>query len=419
MNKKIYGLMAMGVATGFWACGSGDIMTVSGDDVYVSMVAEDTITIDGTVNSEPAKLKQRCPQCFEGSVPSSSSVTPPPTPNYSSSSKPANQSSSSERVVKSSSSGASSSSYTYPQNSSSSNGGGASSSSKTPTGDDRIGTCAPEQATYEKDAAENGVKWKFTRDPSVAATSLLSASFKWTTADGTPSTASATGTSGLYHTAKYTTSGVHNASLTVSMGAANYTIQCSPVQVNGEPITGCKCAVEAGSVDYTAGTPARWSVTGCSTGAGLNLAYEWNGVPGTATFEQTFTAAAAAYAPVLKVANDDNTVVDVTCPAVKVTEGPEFEIKTTQDKVYFVKEGSYAVVGNLPASWHNADKTCTLVCQSKQDFALTFDEIEVSGFNYVSIPSKLQVEHTINGYTIPVVVSTMAAGDTVSCGVNW
>ena len=75
MNKKIYGLMAMGVATGFWACGSGDIMTVSGDDVYVSMVAEDTITIDGTVNSEPAKLKQRCPQCFEGSVPSSSSVT--------------------------------------------------------------------------------------------------------------------------------------------------------------------------------------------------------------------------------------------------------------------------------------------------------------------------------------------------------
>ena len=105
MNKKIYGLMAMGVATGFWACGSGDIMTVSGDDVYVSMVAEDTITIDGTVNSEPAKLKQRCPQCFEGSAPSSSSVTPPPTPNYSSSSKPANQSSSSERVVKSSSSG--------------------------------------------------------------------------------------------------------------------------------------------------------------------------------------------------------------------------------------------------------------------------------------------------------------------------
>ena len=75
MNKKIYGLMAMGVATGFWACGSGDIMTVSGDDVYVSMVAEDTITIDGTVNSEPAKLKQRCPQCFEGSAPSSSSVT--------------------------------------------------------------------------------------------------------------------------------------------------------------------------------------------------------------------------------------------------------------------------------------------------------------------------------------------------------
>jgi hypothetical protein len=104
---------------------------------------------------------------------------------------------------------------------------------------------------------------------------------------------------------------------------------------------------------------------------------------------------------------------------VKVTEGPEYNITSTQDKVNFVKAGSYAVVGNLPATWHNADKTCTLVCQSKQEFALSFDEIEVAGSNYVSIQSKMQVEHTINGYTIPVVVTTVAPGDTVSCGVNW
>lgn len=386
MNKKIYGLMAMGVATGFWACGSGDIMTVSGDDVYVSMVAEDTITIDGTVNSEPAKLKQRCPQCFEGSVPSSSSVTPPPTPNYSSSSKPANQSSSSERVVKSSSSGASSSSYTYPQNSSSSNGGGASSSSKTPTGDDRIGTCAPEQAIYEKDAAENGVKWKFTRDPSVAATSLLSASFKWTTADGTPSTASATGTGGLYHTAKYTTSGVHNASLTVSMGAANYTIQCSPVQVNGEPITGCKCATEATSIDYTATPTATWSVTGCTTGAGLNLAYQWDGAPGEASYSPTFTAAAASYAPVLKVANDDNTVVDVTCPAIKITEGPEYIIKETQG-AGAIKLPAGSTIVSLEVDAYNNTVFCQVARADTPSGALngTVNKVAIEGSDYIAV----------------------------------
>lgn len=378
--------MAMGVATGFWACGSGDIMTVSGDDVYVSMVAEDTITIDGTVNSEPAKLKQRCPQCFEGSAPSSSSVTPPPTPNYSSSSRPANQSSSSERVVKSSSSGASSSSYTYPQNSSSSNGGGASSSSKTPTGDDRIGSCAPEQAIYEKDAAEKGVKWKFTRDPSVAATSLLSASFKWTTADGTPSTASATGTGGLYHTAKYTTSGVHNASLTVSMGAANYTIQCSPVQVNGEPITGCKCTTEATSIDYTATPTATWSVTGCTTGAGLNLAYQWDGAPGEASYSPTFTAAAASYAPVLKVANDDNTVVDVTCPAIKITEGPEYIIKETQG-AGAIKLPAGSTIVSLEVDAYNNTVFCQVARADTPSGALngTVNKVAIEGSDYIAV----------------------------------
>jgi hypothetical protein len=288
--------------------------------------------------------------------------------------------------VKSSSSGASSSSYTYPHNSSSSNGGGASSSSKTPTGDDRIGTCAPEQAIYEKDAAEKGVKWKFTRDPSVAATSLLSASFKWTTADGTPSTASATGTSGLYHTAKYTTSGVHNASLTVSMGAANYTIQCSPVQVNGEPITGCKCATEATSIDYTATPTATWSVTGCTTGAGLNLAYQWDGAPGEASYSPTFTAAAASYAPVLKVANDDNTVVDVTCPAIKITEGPEYIIKETQG-AGAIKLPAGSTIVSLEVDAYNNTVFCQVARADTPSGALngTVNKVAIEGSDYIAV----------------------------------
>ena len=417
MNKKIYGMMALGIATGFWACGSGDILQLNGgDDIMNSVIGADEN--DGAVITD-LMTEANCPECFAGGMPSSSSKKVVVT--SSSSSPSVSQSSSSQKTVRSSSSRnpvlSSSSAYVPPTPGSST----SVSSSSAKSGAGQIGTCAPLKSTYEKDEAggSTGVTWKFTRDPSVAATQLISASFNWSFEGATPDKASATGANGLSQSVKYSTSGPHTAKVAISIGAAVYQVDCSPVQVNGEPITGCKCAVEAGSVDYTAGTPAKWSVTGCSTGAGLNLAYEWNGVPGETTYEQTFEAATLAYTPVLRVANDDNTIIDVTCPAVKVTEGPEYKITSTQDKVNFVKAGSYAVVGNLPATWHNADKTCTLICQSKQEFALSFDEIEVVGSNYVSIQSKMQVEHTINGYTIPVVVTTVAPGDTVSCGVNW
>ena len=42
MNKKIYGMMALGIATGFWACGSGDILQLNGgDDIMNSVIGAD------------------------------------------------------------------------------------------------------------------------------------------------------------------------------------------------------------------------------------------------------------------------------------------------------------------------------------------------------------------------------------------
>ena len=42
MNKKIYGMMALGIATGFWASGSGDILQLNGgDDIMNSVIGAD------------------------------------------------------------------------------------------------------------------------------------------------------------------------------------------------------------------------------------------------------------------------------------------------------------------------------------------------------------------------------------------
>jgi hypothetical protein len=190
------------------------------------------------------------------------------------------------------------------------------------------------------------VTWKFTRDPSVSAQQLMNATFSWKMDGANPATATASGANGLSQTVTYATSGTKMASVVVNIGASPYTVECTPLQVNGEKINGCKCSTEATSIDYTnLATPsASWAVTGCTTGAGLSLAYEWDGALGESTFTKTFTAAAASYAPTLRVANTDNTVIDVTCPAIKVTEGPEYTIKDNTTKVTFPEAGTYNVV---------------------------------------------------------------------------
>ena len=210
------------------------------------------------------------------------------------------------------------------------------------------------------------------------------------------------------------------------MNNSSYDLTCSPVQVNGAPITGCKCAPVGvtGSVNYLKTPDVAWTVTGCSTGTGLTLSYLWDGgaASAEASYTKTFSEAATAAAPTLIVANNDNTEVQVNCTPVKVTEGEEFTIKTTTDKVVFAESGSFAISANLPNGWHNSDTECNVYCQAKtSDFTVTIDEIvlsgKVSGQNYVT-KGGMPVAHTVGGYTIPVTVE-VAAGDSVTCGVNW
>jgi hypothetical protein len=117
--------------------------------------------------------------------------------------------------------------------------------------------------------------------------------------------------------------------------------------VNGDPITGCKCAPVGvtGSVNYLETPDVNWAVSGCTSASDIT-SYTWEGVEGADTFTKTFDAAVASYAPKLKVGNNDNTVVDVTCDAVKVTEGAEYTIKSANDegKITLTAAGTYNVV---------------------------------------------------------------------------
>ncbi len=192
-----------------------------------------------------------------------------------------------------------------------------------------LGMCEP--VTTPIDKGTGSTKWKFTPNMNAGYTAIdfAKANYAWNFGAGaTPATDNTPSTSAAV---SYANSGVVTASVTVTIGGASETIQCSPLQVNGDPITGCKCTAEAASVDFTVTPDVTWSVTGC-TSASAPLTYNWNGTDGAETFTNSFTAATASYAPKLKVGNADNTVIDVPCSAVKVTEGVEYVIKESSSR---------------------------------------------------------------------------------------
>jgi hypothetical protein len=297
---------------------------------------------------------------------SSSSASKP-----SSSSKKAVSSSSSSKVVEKSSDSKSSSSKKVE-----------SSSSAAPilTGG---GTCAPTKSVVEQGET---VVWKYTVGGNVKAADLLDAIFKWSTPGGTPESFESKGTVSVSDAVVYETSGQHTAKLVLSTSKETFNINCDPVQVNGAQITGCKCSTEAGSVDFTATPDVTWSVSGCSTGTGLELSYEWDGDAGAVSYTRTFTTAIKAYAPKLIVKNSDNTMIEVACPSVKITEGPEFEIKASQGSgAIQLPKGTSRVVLNTEAYTNTV--FCTVRREDSPTGALNgeINMTAIKGNDYVAV----------------------------------
>ena len=344
MNNKLLAVVGSAtVAAAFWACGSGEIYEPTENDQMIQMT--------GTA-------KGLCPDGCDGAFDvESSSSSEEELPFVSSSSDMFGPNDDLSFEI------ASSSSFEFvPSDGSSASGG-------TPvTG---LGSCAPMASPVDKNKA-GAAQFKFTRntESSYSVTQLASAKLEWDY--GPNSTEVTPGKSTTSGTVTYSLSGQVIASVKVPMlDGAEETIQCSPLQVKGDPITGCTCATAAASVDFTATPDVAWTVSGC-TSASDQFTYTWDGVEGQTSFTKTFTAATAAYAPTLKVGNNDKTVIDVTCPAVKVTEGAEYTIAKSQDKVVFEAAGSYAVV----VSGGTGLTACRISCNANGPLTIKADAIK-------------------------------------------
>jgi len=302
----------------------------------------------------------------------------------------------------------SSSSFVYKESSSSSTGGvrppyQESSSSAAPSNTGG-GTCAPLKSIVEQGEP---VVWKYTPGGDVKTTDVLSANLKWSTPGATPESLEGKGAKFMSDTVLYSTSGEHTASLILATTKGSFNITCDPAHVNGAKITGCKCTTEAKSVDFNTSSGVVWSVSGCSTGAGLTLSYEWDGVEGTSTtYSKTFTAAVEnGYIPKLLVKNNDNSQEAVTCPSVKITDGPEFEITTTQGAgAIKLPKGTSSVV--LSTEAYNNTVFCQVSRDDSPSGALngTVNKTAIKGSDYiaVSMPAGTLVKGATLEFTLDV-----------------
>lgn len=184
-----------------------------------------------------------------------------------------------------------------------------------------IGTCAPTNAVAEMGEK---VTWKFTRGEVITVTDLLKGSFKWTFEGGSAPTVDGN-VNDLVQTITYAASGDFGATFEMDIDGISYSIPCTPVHINGASITGCSCDADALSVDYKKTPSVEWMVSNCTTEGG-KLTYVWEGKSGKDSFSKAFDAPHSGYSPTLIVQNEENTKVEVLCPVVKVTDGPEFTI---------------------------------------------------------------------------------------------
>jgi hypothetical protein len=334
-QKLVFGLSAAMVAGAFWACGSGEVIEC--DNESIDMLA---LTVSMDFNESDASLA--IAKCLEDTLPGGCAQEMQTAPSFVVKSSETPKSSSSggrSSAGKTSSSafhmssfgpiGTRSSSSAQPPMSSSTTVQ-SSSSIIVPAG--QFGSCVPSKATVELNEA---VAWTFTWDTKgsgVGTMEVTTATYSWEMPEGSLATA----TTKTANTS-YTTSGPKTATITVSTSAhGSQTIPCAQqLNVNGAPITGCVCTTSAdGTVDYLADPNVAWTVGTTCKSSVSPLVYEWDGVPSAeATFIKVFDEAQSGYAPKLRVSHADNTIVEIQCPAVKTSKGPEYQLSVVGNQL--------------------------------------------------------------------------------------
>lgn len=372
MKKKLLiSLSSFGLVAGFWACGDGSVEPLNEEtDGYVKAMletqsidfasqvadAKKNCAADVTCENEMAKAQGSAIQIESSAAPTPESSDGIPQSASSSSSRDFFNNFSSRGPI-----GQQSSSSVAPVVVESS-----SSEVKVPAG--QYGTCAPSKATAE---LNEEVTWTFTfntQGSGLQPTDIMNASFAWAMPDGTPE--SATGQKSAK--TKYAVSGPKTTTVSVTAGGATQEVSCSPLNVNGAPITGCKCMPTNIQPDVSQGESATWTASGCTTTANIT-GYTWKGATADAS-GLVATAPVTAKGDIVTgvsftVANDDNTKVTVACEDAKAIDitSPDYLLEVTggqisQDKIEVLNEGCITVKGTWDNQYYTP--TITVVCDA-------------------------------------------------------
>ena len=416
MNKKLLAGVSFAVigAATFWACGEGNINQMNGDDeVMLRLYGLDPVT--GGPSSELITLKNdalaSCKEdagCYvqyqaylNGEEPIEEDPGQVDDPNQGQQQQNQNQNPSSS---------ASRDPFVIVDKPSSSSmivvdpGQPSSSSMEIVSNSDIAKECVAEPNPISKGQS---AKWKFVPNPDFTGYDPVlmatAATLVWTTPGGVANGAQAS----LYSApTTYTESDEYTASVVVTYQGASYPVNCKPLQVDGDPITGCKCTSPEAKVDYLSQPDVEWTVSGCVSNSEIN-SYVWDGEAGTETFTKTFDAAQDGYAPTLKVGNADKTVVEVQCTSVKTTKGSEYTFDK-QDTKIALPAGESSVEFDLPATWHGSTEGyCTFRCDgANQPITITIGT-ESSKADY-SATMSIPVAKTINKTAMTITLDVAA-----------
>lgn len=381
MNTKLLaGISLAAMAGSFWACGEGQINGKEFSDTIVESMYDTPEALESLKEQAKTDCWQNDPACAamygsyvdpnasnpvvsSAAVIMSSSSIFQPLPGVSSSS---------EEVINNH--GRSSSSIVIIPSSSES--GPASSETVPVTG---LGSCKPTKTPINKG---EGTTWSFNRNSSSGyeAAKYQKASYAWNF--GTLGTEDGKYTSGEI---TYANPGQATASVTVVMpDGKSETVECSPLQVNGDPITGCECNPTVDIIDITQNAVATWSVSGCKTSS-MPLTYEWDAdIAGDGANGGYQFTAAGTKAPSVTVHNNDSTAVKVACGAVKATDGPEyvlsFDGSLNASKDSIPSGACISVSGKWSDSYNSptAKVSCDLSCKGQCNIVVNFGNVKDS-----------------------------------------
>lgn len=353
MKKKlIFGITAASVASLFLACGDGRIIEADDDSGFVNatFLYVDTATlarfVDDAVKSYCSE--QMDPDCVaktspgavasDPEVPSSSSfakIDPNKPLNTGTSTSGTGYSSARQQVpiMINSSAAPGSNPSTNPVIP-----GSSSSVTIVPSGGSAVtdasawATCT---AAVKDNAVQSGSKVAWTAQPKngvISMQQMLALKYSWVFAGGAPATATE-----QKPQVTYTTPGISQTQLVVTLDGQSQTIECPAITVMGASVSGCKCSAAAKTVDFgsasvAAGTnTAIWSVSGCQS-TNSAFVYQWSDnldPTGTMTTVAAQLKQKMTYAPSVKVMNTEFGMMNVPCDSVKFIDGDSPDITLT------------------------------------------------------------------------------------------